>query len=199
MDIGLESKFYKFANTLYNIMVINFFILLGYFSIIFLGGFQATSDYICRKIISKEDYKIRLAFRKYFYSNFKKTLVVSIIYIVIFLSFMISYIEKKSEILFILFVYINTFFYIFTFIIGNYKTKVVDGIKNSLSILNLHFYIMIINYGIIKLILFLLAKNVFLFIILGLGIHKYIMANIIYIVLQKSIINKKEIGLWRNI
>ena len=79
MNIGLDSKFYKFANILYNIMMINFFILLGYFSIIFLGGFQATSDYICRKIITKESYELRSTFKKYFYSNFKKTFAVSIV------------------------------------------------------------------------------------------------------------------------
>ena len=105
---------------------------------------------------------------------------------------MITYLEKRSEILFILFVYINTFFYIFIFIVGNYETTVINGIKNALSILNLHFYIIIINYGLLKVLLFLLAKNVFLFIVLGLGIHKYVLANIIYVVLKKSVINKEE-------
>ncbi len=185
MNIGLDSKFYKFANIVYNIIIINMLMLIGYSSILFSGTFQSISDYICKKNFTKEDYRLKDIFKKYFFGNFKNTIVFSLMYMMILISFIIVYFQNKSEIYFILFTYINTFFCIFTYITGNYNSNLKNTVKNSLSILNLHFYVIIINYGLIKLLLILLSKNIFLFLVIGIGLHKYIIANILYIVINK--------------
>ncbi len=191
MNIGLDSKFYKFSNIVYNIIIINFLMLLGYSSILFSGAFQSICDYICKKNITKEDYRLKDLFKKHFLNNFKNTVIISLIYIIILISFIIVYFQTKSEIYFVMFTYVNTFFCIFTFIIGNYYSNLKNTIKNSLSILNLHFYLIIINYGLIKLLLLLLSKNIFLFLILGFGLHKYIIANMIYWVINRVLSSLK--------
>ena len=95
MNIGLDSKFYKFSNIVYNIIIINFLMLLGYSSILFSGAFQSICDYICKKNITKEDYRLKDLFKKHFLNNFKNTVIISLIYIIILISFIIVYFQTK--------------------------------------------------------------------------------------------------------
>lgn len=74
LNFGIDSKLYKYSNYVYNLLKLNFFVMISFVTIVGLGSGFATGFYQLNQLTKKSNDVNFLVFLKHFKLNFRKGL-----------------------------------------------------------------------------------------------------------------------------
>lgn len=188
MNMSLDSRLYKVSEALYKIMQLNFLVLAGSLGIVTAGAALSAAAYVTRKWIENKEVEVFKSFKKSYFENLKKTIVLSILLILaIFLS---SLGKNISPLYSFVQIYIVAVFFIVFYLAGNYNMTLKNTVFSGFKALNSHIWIIIPFTGLAYISKWLILKNFMIFFLFGMGLVVLLVNVLIYLIFNK--IKKKN-------
>lgn len=195
LNFGMDSKLYRYSNYIYNLLKLNFFVMISFATIVGLGSGFATGFYQLNQLTQKSnDVKLGI-FIKHFKLNFKKGLSFSAPFIfliyIIFKNFAYEIIKNPyAKYSFLIFLVLMTSF-MFTLLI---VTGLVESnVKNTLVYAFVIYTKQLIAILFSTIFLGIIFKSLLFRFPLVLMLFSFVIVLTNYYIIFRNIINKEQL------